>query len=134
VARASERPARWRNWDEALEQVQNPALVEFYRAELRSGRANQLRRRVLRFSVGDRRRFIVMARRKVAYVWQRGRFVGDENYWRERLSTPQEVVPVKDGQDLFSRDTSYAIHTTSFGQRLVWTREEMACELPLSRA
>jgi hypothetical protein len=100
VARVSDRPKRWRNWDEALEQVQNSALVEFYRAELQSGRTNHLGRRVLRFSVSGRHRFVVSARRKLAYVWQRRRFSGDEPYWRERLSTPEEVVPVKDGTAL----------------------------------
>lgn len=40
------------------------------------------------------------ARRTKAYVWQRGRFEGDVDFWRHGLTKSDEVRPVKDGECL----------------------------------
>jgi hypothetical protein len=90
----------WADWDEALADVQNPAVVQFYREELAAGRPSSLGRRVLRYHVRGRHVFNIVARRKLAYVWQERRFKDDESYWGDKLSEPGQVGPVRRGEAL----------------------------------
>lgn len=94
------KPSRWKTWEEALSIIVNPAIVEFFQAELNAKRESYLRNRVLRYRVNDKRRFHVSARKKSAYVWQSGRFDGDEGYWRTKIGSHAKVEPVKDGSSL----------------------------------
>jgi hypothetical protein len=96
----SERPPRWSDWDEALAAITNPAVVQFYRARLKENWASRLRRRMLIFEVNNRRRLIMSARAKHVYVWQRGRFDGDEDFWRSRLGTSCRLDAVANGRAL----------------------------------
>jgi hypothetical protein len=97
-AQRIERPARWSNWDEALSAIANPAVVQFYRARLKENWPSRLLRRMLIFEVDNRRRFVMAARTRHAYVWQRGRFDGDEEFWRGRLGPNCRLDPVADGR------------------------------------
>lgn len=91
----------WTNWEEALSHIDNAALVAFYKSELEQSAAEeQLRKRALIYRLGGKRRLFVNCRSKYAYVWQEGRFAGDELYWRERLSNRNSVTPVKEGRGL----------------------------------
>jgi len=93
-----ERPPRWSNWDEALAAVSNPAVVDFYRARLKDNWPSGLRRRLLAFLVDGQRRFWMSARARHAYVWQRGRFDGDMEFWRTRLGPDCRLDSVADGK------------------------------------
>ncbi len=93
-------PARWDDWDAALGAVANPAVVRFYRERLAQNWPAYLSRRSLAFEVAGRRRFVVYARGRHAYVRQRGRFDGDLAFWRERLGADCGVGPVADGRGL----------------------------------
>ena len=86
---------KWSSWDEALGSVNNAAMVSFFRSELDSGREPYLLKRTLMYRVNGKRRWFIAARTKNAYVWQYGRFEGDEEFWRQRLSDPGVVKPVK---------------------------------------
>jgi hypothetical protein len=86
---------RWTDWESALSDVTNDAVAEFFRQELAAGRDGYLRKRCLRYHTGGRRRWHVDARRTSAYVWQTGRFTGDIEIWKERVSTPDSVQAVK---------------------------------------
>jgi hypothetical protein len=97
-AQRNERPPRWFDWDEALSAISNPAVVKFYRDRLKENLPSRLRRRMLIFEVDNRRRFIMSARARHAYVWQRGRFDGDEEFWRGRLGQNCRLDPVADGK------------------------------------
>jgi hypothetical protein len=94
------RPSKWASWDEALSAVENPAVKEFYRTELEAGRESYLRRRILRYRTDGRRRLSVIARRKLAYVWEHRRFKDDEKYWNEALGNEAQVQPVRNGKSL----------------------------------
>jgi hypothetical protein len=94
------KPARWNNWDDALKQVSNQALVAFYKDELSKGRDRYLRERSLRYRAQNRIRWTVSARQNTAYVWQDGRFQDDAKFWAGKLSQPEEVKPVKDSTHL----------------------------------
>lgn len=96
--RRDERPPKWSDWDEALEAITNPAVVQFYRARLKENWPSRLRRRILIFEVENKRRFVMSARARHAYVWQRGRFDGDEDFWRGRLGPTCRLDPVDDGR------------------------------------
>jgi hypothetical protein len=91
---------KWPDWDAALANVGNAALVAFYKKELDAGQENYLRKRYLRYRVAGKRRWFVAARRRNAYVWQHARFDGDIDFWRGGLSRPDQVRPVKDGGGL----------------------------------
>jgi hypothetical protein len=72
-------------------------VVEFYRARLKENWPSRLRRRVLNFEVDGKRRFVMQGRTQHAYVWQRGRFDGDVEFWRSRLGSTCRLDPVADG-------------------------------------
>jgi hypothetical protein len=93
-------PPRWDDWDAALADVTNPAVVRFYRERLAQNCPTYLPRRALVFDVAGRRRFFISARTRHAYVWQRGRFDGDLTLWRERLGADCRMGPVADGRAL----------------------------------
>lgn len=93
----SSRPIRWENWQAALASIENADLRAFATEELEGERENYLRRRSFHFRLHGKRRWSVGCRRKAAYVWQRGRFEGDEEFWRSLLSDPSLVKPVKRG-------------------------------------
>lgn len=86
---------RWGDWESALSDITNEALAAFFRQELAAGCDSYLRKRCLRYHDAGRRRWHVDARKTCAYVWQTGRFVGDVEFWQDRLSTPDIVQAVK---------------------------------------
>jgi len=104
----SSRPIKWADWDEALASLENEELREFAREELESGRESYLRRRGLHYRIDGKRRWTILCRRKFAYVWQRGRFKGDEDFWKDRLGESASVRSVKSGAAL-----SFNLNTTS---------------------
>ena len=87
--------SKYPDWNVALANVTNAALVAFYKKELAEGQESYLRKRYLRYRIAGKRRWFVAARRLRAYVWQHGRFDGDVAYWRSGLSQPDQVKPVK---------------------------------------
>ncbi len=89
---------KWTDWDAALAEVSNPAVIAFYRQQLSDGRECYLRRRILHFRIDGKRRWFVAARRDGCYVWQQGRFDGDLEFWRAGVSDPSSVKPVKHGK------------------------------------
>jgi len=93
-------PLKWSDWDEAIAQIDNTALAQFAREELDRGRDHYLRKRSLHYRQGGRRRWSLTCRTKHAYVWQRGRFPGDTEFWRNQLRDPSALAEVKDGKSL----------------------------------
>ncbi len=87
---------RWADWDEAISVIENPAVQDFYRTELESGRENHISQRELYFRVNGKRRFFTGARKTNVYVWQEGRFLNDAKLWEETLGKHIKVQPVKD--------------------------------------
>ena len=101
--RVTSRPvnSRWQSWDEAIDAMENDALADFFRAELNSGRENNLgRRSYLVYRLGGVRRFSVSVRRQHGYTWQSGRFDGDLEFWTKRLSDEAKPEVVKEGRAL----------------------------------
>lgn len=112
---------KWKDWDEALSQVDNPAVVSFFRSEIDAGRENNLgRKRYLAFRIDGKRRYFVMVRKKNAYVWQIGRFDGDVNFWGSRLVPTSDPQPVKDGKALrfylTTKEDFAAFHDANSGE------------------
>lgn len=94
------RPSRWKDWEAALEAIQNEAIRDYVARELSSGRENGLRRRTLHYLWQNKRRWKLHCRSDRAYVWQKGRFDGDESFWAERLGADASVEPKKGGAAL----------------------------------
>jgi hypothetical protein len=89
-----EREPRYKNWDEALDGIENKDIAEFFRQELASGRKGYLSRRVLNWYQDGHRRFWVVARKNYAYGWQLGRFDGDVEFWRSKLGCADTDIAV----------------------------------------
>ncbi|MGA2183821.1 MAG: hypothetical protein ABSH47_12390 [Bryobacteraceae bacterium] len=89
-------PGETRTWDDVLQQAKNPAVTEFFVAQRNAGRAR--RPGVLAFNIGDRRRVILWLKHEFATVEQVGRFPDDVNFWRQRLSEPDTVHDIRDGE------------------------------------
>lgn len=91
---------KWPDWKIALAGVSNPAVTSYFEQELAADKESYLRKRILRYRLGGKRRWFMAARNKNAYVWQQGRFEGDIDFWKKGLSDAEVVKPVKDGQCL----------------------------------
>jgi len=92
-------PERWPDWQAALSDVANSAVVAYFNKQIEENRKSHLPTRELYFRQdgGDgKRHWFVSARKKNAYVWQLGRYDGDIKFWQEGLSHPNDVEPVKD--------------------------------------
>jgi len=94
------RRCKWKDWETALEGIENTAVVSFVRHQLDAGREHYLPKRIIRFRIQGKRRLSVCARKKNAYVWQNGRFVGDEQYWRETIGEHIRLEATKEGECL----------------------------------
>jgi hypothetical protein len=91
----------WASWNEALQEVQNKAVVEFFKTELTNGRKEHLGSDPnLRFAVGGKNRFRVYPRPQFAYVWALGRFDDDIQFWKTHLKDNPEPEPVSYGANL----------------------------------
>jgi hypothetical protein len=88
------------DWPDALKNVDNEAVTTFFRHKLENGRQGNYKNRALRFRIGDRRRFVVYAKRKFARVYQIGRFEEDVGFWKARISAPGEIVSGGGGKRL----------------------------------
>lgn len=96
------------SWEEVLDPVDNAAVKEFVKKQLDKQQELNLPRRQLIYRVGGKRRFFLGCRRKYAYVWQLGRFDGDEAHWKKALSEPGHVQEVNDKRSLRFHLTSAA--------------------------
>jgi len=90
------KPGKWADWDAALADVSNSAVVAYIKQQVEEQRESYLRKRNIMFRISGKRRLFCSARKKNAYVWQRGRFDGDMKFWQEGLSQPDDVQPVKE--------------------------------------
>ena len=93
---AGTKKVKWADWEEALSQINNEALVKFLRSELSAGRENYLRNRTLYYRFDGRRRFLLATRKGSAYVRQYRRFPDDEDYWKSKIGPHVDTEPVKD--------------------------------------
>jgi hypothetical protein len=98
--------AKWSDWDAAIDEIENPIVADFYRDQLEQDRESYLRKRILHYRIDGKRRWFAAARRLSSYVWQSGRFEKDVAFWKQGLSDPASVTPVKDGKSL-----SYSLTT-----------------------
>jgi hypothetical protein len=107
----SSRPIKWADWDEALASLKNEEIRKFAREELESGRESYLRRRTFHYRIAGKRRWTINCRTKSVYVWQRGRFKNDEDFWNSRLDDSASVKSVKSGAALsFNLKTTSELH------------------------
>ncbi len=99
--------AAWESWDAALAAVESVAVKDFVRVE-QPKHESRLSRRQIIYRIGGERRFYLNCRKKYAYVWQRGRFEGDDAYWKKVLSEPGHVLEVNNKRALRFRLTTAA--------------------------
>jgi hypothetical protein len=91
---------KWPDWQSAMSGVTNNAVTSYFQQEIAANRDSYLPKRIMRYSVAGKRRWHMAARNKNAYVWQLGRFEGDIDFWRNGLSKPDVVKPVKNDECL----------------------------------
>jgi hypothetical protein len=90
-------PEPWPNWQAALSDVTNPAVVEYFNKQIEENQECRLayRELIFRQDRGDgKRHWSVNVRKRNAYVWQQGRFDGDITFWQGGLSQADQVQPV----------------------------------------
>ncbi|MGY3147743.1 hypothetical protein ACVWYQ_004742 [Bradyrhizobium sp. USDA 3397] len=88
------------SWEEISRALENSAELEFVTHELAAARPNNVDQAYFTYRLASKRRFIVYIKKKFATVRQLGRFDGDEQYWRARLSEPTSVAEKRDRRDL----------------------------------
>jgi len=67
---------RWSDWDEALDDVNNDALIKFFRQRLAENHEFYLLKREIRYRCDGKRIWFLRANRNRGYVWQNSRFEG----------------------------------------------------------
>jgi hypothetical protein len=87
----------WANWESALAGISNRNVSSFFQSELSAGQESYLRKRMLIYRLSGKVRWEMTARSSAVYVWQKGRFYDDINYWETGLGQQARVGPVKDG-------------------------------------
>ena len=97
---ASRTSSPWSSWEAALSTLGNPAMHDFFKQEIDANQESYLPDKTLCYRIGGKRRFFLSARAAWAYCWQEGRFIGDSDFWRARLTQPEDVKPVKSGKAL----------------------------------
>lgn len=113
--RAAGQAAQFTSWDMVLTNVSNPAVKDYFAAQLKDGRENNLgsnARLHYRLPQNGRRRWRLLARKESAFCVQNGRFEDDVDFWRERISDPDSVATVKVGLrfSLLTADDFLAFH------------------------
>jgi hypothetical protein len=88
------------DWNAALAVIENPALKDFVRAELAVNRESRPAHASLRYRIDGKLRYRMWARKQFATVIQNGRFEGDEDYWKARLSPDAQLRSRRQGNDL----------------------------------
>lgn len=84
-------PLKLLDWEQALASIENAALARFAKQEISAGRENYLLRLWFHYRINGKRHWSLYCRNKLGYVWQRGRFDGDLDYCRARISDPGSV-------------------------------------------
>jgi hypothetical protein len=113
---------RWTDWENALADISNSAIANYYNSELKLGRESYLRKRLLIYRVNGKRRWSLAARDNRAYCWQAGRFKGDVDFWSTRLLSNPNPEPVKSGKALrffVSTAEDFAEFRRAVGQELL---------------
>jgi hypothetical protein len=116
------------DWTEAKKKIQNEAITTFFDREIENGRPFDLKYRRLRFAIGDRQRFRVVARRQFARVWQVGRFDKDIEFWESRLGPEGKVEPISQGSAL-----RFYLNTTDDVEKFKRAVETELSKVPFSR-
>jgi hypothetical protein len=88
------------DWDQSLTWIDNKPISEFFKQELDRGRPNSVGDKSISFYIGDRRRFVVYAKRLWARVYQTHRFDDDIVFWKERLSDKVRIQTMSEGNAL----------------------------------
>lgn len=92
VSRGTVQPRR--TFEQILADCNNPEAVNFVRQQVQAGVPLHPTYNNLYYEADGKRRWIVALKRESAYVWQTGRFDGDEELWRSLISQPQTVRAV----------------------------------------
>lgn len=88
------------SWDEVLQNVVNSCVKSFFQKELEANVEERLNTRELFYRINGQRRAGACVRRKHAWAWQRGRFEGDIDYWKSKLSEPERLRVFDQGRRL----------------------------------
>ncbi len=80
------------DWGSILTRCRNEGVVTFFRKRLDSGQHNRIPKRDIAFSEANGKKgWYVQIQQDAAHVLQTGRFDGDTEFWRRRLSHPEAV-------------------------------------------
>lgn len=90
----------WGDWNAALKDIENKDLITFVTGEISKNQENRLRYRDLMYRIAGKRRYSFSCRKKQAYIWQHGRFIGDEEFWENLISKSQTVKVVDKGRNM----------------------------------
>jgi len=136
VQRRGEPPTiPWRDWEQALADLSNSAIADYYNSQLQKGRESYLRRRALIYRIEGKRRWFLQARDDRAYCWQEGRFKGDIDFWSKRLGDANSLKAVKRGSALrffLSTADDFNAFDKAVNQELLgveWTQEPVAAAM-----
>src|SRR6266849_6451124 len=97
VRYASRKTRMWADWEEALSDIRNPAILAFFEKEILNGQDCNLEKRYLRYEVEPNQQWFLVARPRDVFALQESRVQGDLEFWRGGLSQPDETKLARNG-------------------------------------
>lgn len=85
-------------WEQKIAETENREVADFFESELHSGQEHNSQ--WFHYRVQEKRRISMSPRKKHAYIWQTGRFAGDEEFWRSTLRPELAIETTSGGQSL----------------------------------
>jgi hypothetical protein len=82
------------SWDAFLEDVDNHAVIDFFKAQLPKRTSHLGTDPNIRFTIGGKTRYQAYVRSDYAYIFQWGRFDGDIEFWNKRLKNDPRVKAI----------------------------------------
>ena len=98
AARAADAASKSPEWPNILAGCKNEVVTKFFQERLELGQHNRpLTRDIVFPQAGGKKGWYVKVQQDRAHVGQTGRFEGDCDFWRERISDPTTILERKSG-------------------------------------
>jgi hypothetical protein len=128
-----------KSWKDLIDSCDNEPERQFFHDRIKSGQRTNTNKDSLAYPQTGTIRWYVEIRAKRAFVYQVGRFTGDESFWQQRVSDP-DLGSRKGGTCLrffLTTATDFAAFQKAMDEEVValsWTTAEMTTEAPLTAA
>lgn len=118
------------DWETILAGCRNDAVTEFFRERLNAGQHNRLPKKDIVFpEAGGKKGWYVQVQHEAAHVTQKGRFNGDCEFWRQKVSQPAMVREREPRKEILT----FKLHTQQDLAAFQFVMDSQAASIQLVR-